>query len=144
MVSSIPREERIVAHDHFIAIKAFLMEFGKYLVEEILEGLLIPDNLVVITKNESLLPLKTQHDLLGSIHVAKEYVAQNVDDVICSDSSVPIVDEGFVHLVDIGEWAIAILQNVCVTEVEITCKESIHTALFTRSRLQVYRIRRVE
>jgi hypothetical protein len=50
---------------------------------------------------------------------SKGKVAQMINEVVVADDAVPIFNEGVVHFHCVGEWPIAILDDVCVVEVSI-------------------------
>lgn len=91
-------------------------------LEPIYESL--PDILeVMITENEVDSAVQTVKNLIPFICTTETEIAKMEYDIIRSNHSVPVCDDGFVHLVDSLERAIAILQYVGMVEMGVGSEE---------------------
>lgn len=78
---------------------------------------------VVIAENEIDSTVETVKSLIPFISSTETEVSEMEDDIIRSNHSVPVCDDGFVHLINRLERAIAILQYVGVIEMGVGSKE---------------------
>lgn len=78
---------------------------------------------VVIAENKIDLAVETVKNLIPFISSTKTEVSEMEDYIIRPNHIVPVSDDGFVHLIDSLERAIAILQYVGVIEMGVGSKE---------------------
>jgi hypothetical protein len=80
----------------------------------------------MVAKHKSLLAVQSVHDLLGPIDLTKEDITQNIDDVVMSNTLVPVCDQRTVHLINRRVWTVAVLDDVGVPEMQVTGKVCVH------------------
>lgn len=78
---------------------------------------------VVIAENEVDSAVQTVKNLIPLISTSETEVTEMEYGIIRADYIVPVGDDGFIHLVDILEWTIAILQYVGVIEMGVGSEE---------------------
>ena len=115
----VPDGHAIVAHDDQLLVEGArqqLVHLGE--VAQTVER-----HLVVVSRNEDLLPLETSK--VGVVMLPGE-VSDDVDEIVSANGFVPVGDDGLVHLLDRREWTPAMPADVVVAEMEISGEEGVH------------------
>ena len=78
---------------------------------------------VVIAENEIDPAVETVKNLIPFICTTETEVSEMEYDIIRTDHIVPVRDDGFIHLTDCFEWAVAVSQYVGMVEVSVGSEE---------------------
>lgn len=74
---------------------------------------------IVVSEDQAFLSFQARENFFN-IFTAEEHIAQNENGVTLSCTVIPVIDYKFVHFFNGWKWAIAMFDDVCVTEVRIS------------------------
>jgi hypothetical protein len=79
----------------------------------------LPDGSQVVVPGDQVdLTVEAGHELPCGVWWVEAEVPKEVHAVVLSDTVVPVLDEGFVHLVDVSEWSTGETDDVRMPQME--------------------------